>query len=236
MFLAGFKFGLGFCLGTGVFTALMMATIYLSSWISQLLRTLKRSPQREERALKGVEWERPSISVPREDGSIQSFSFCSVIRWEGSEDRKKPHHRDGVRWEWWCEVEVAIGDPHEAAILRSVKQHKLDYLILSLEFRDANPRLCRVLSQFPQTLILAIGPKTLTVYWFEVIVRSERRGCSLQSILGLLRAKPTEQTARDRPTAAEGGPTASDIPAITPQKREHLGSNRSTDRSRQRPT
>ncbi len=114
------------------------------------------------------------------------------------------------------EVEVVIGAAHEAAILRSVKQHKPDCLILSLEFRDANPRLCwAVLSQFPQTLILAIGPKTLTVYWFEVIVRSERRECSLQSILNLLRAKPTEQTTTDSPTAR-------DIPAITPPERDQL--------------
>ncbi len=93
------------------------------------------------------------------------------------------------------EVEVAIGAPHEAAILRSVKQHKPDCLILSLDFRDANPRLCRaILSRYPQTLILAIGPKTLTVYWFEVIVRSERRECSLQSILALLQTNVTERT------------------------------------------
>ncbi len=86
------------------------------------------------------------------------------------------------------EVEVLIEVPHEEAILRSVRQHKPDCLILSLEVREANPRICRaVLSRFPRTLILAIGPKTLTVYWFEVIVRSERRECSLATILGLLR-------------------------------------------------
>ena len=36
-----------------------------------------------------------------------------------------------------------------------------------------------------------MGPKTLTVYRFEVVVRSARRECSLQSILDLLRSTPT---------------------------------------------
>jgi DNA-binding NarL/FixJ family response regulator len=91
------------------------------------------------------------------------------------------------------EVEVVIGAAHEAAILRSVKQHKPDCLILSLEFRDANPRLCRaVLTQHPQTFILAIGPRTLTVYWFEVIVRSAHKECSLSTILEILRANAPE--------------------------------------------
>ncbi len=94
------------------------------------------------------------------------------------------------------EVEVVIGAAHAAAILRSVQQHKPDCLILSLEVREANPRICRtVLSRFPQTLILAIGPKTLTVYWYEVIMRSARKECYLQSILDLLRMRLTERTA-----------------------------------------
>ncbi len=117
------------------------------------------------------------------------------------------------------EVEVLIEVPHEEAILLSVKQHKPDCLILSLEVREANPRICRaILSRFPQTLILAIGPKTLTVYWFELIVRCARKECSLQSILDLLRTKLTEQTAGDRPTPAEGSPAGRDIPAITPPR------------------
>jgi DNA-binding NarL/FixJ family response regulator len=91
------------------------------------------------------------------------------------------------------EIEVAVGAANAAAIVRSVEQHKPDCIILSLEVREANPRICRtVLSRYPQTLILAIGPKTLTVYWFDVIVRSARKECSLQSIFDLLRSKPTE--------------------------------------------
>jgi hypothetical protein len=114
------------------------------------------------------------------------------------------------------QVEVIVGAANTAAILRAAKKHKPDCLILSLEVKDSNPRICRaVLTHHPQTLILAIGPRTLTVYWFEVIVRSERKECSLQSILNLLRAKPTEQTAADTPTARE-------IPAITHTKREHV--------------
>jgi hypothetical protein len=85
---AGLKFGLGFCLGTGVFTALVMVAICFSSWISRLLETRKRNPHREERAPKGGEWKRISISAPREDGRVHSFSFCSVIRWEDREDQK----------------------------------------------------------------------------------------------------------------------------------------------------
>jgi hypothetical protein len=85
---AGLKFGLGFCLGTGVLTALVMVAICFSSWISRLLETRKRNPHREERALKGGEWKRISTSAPREDGRVHSFSFCSVIRWEDREDQK----------------------------------------------------------------------------------------------------------------------------------------------------
>ncbi len=48
-------------------------------------------------APRGVEWSRTSTSAPREDDTMQSFSFRSVIRWEEREDRKKPHHQDGVR-------------------------------------------------------------------------------------------------------------------------------------------
>ncbi len=84
------------------------------------------------------------------------------------------------------EVEAASSE----AIVRSVERHKPDCLILSLETRDASPRICRtVFSQYPYTLILAVGPKTLTVYWYEIIVCSECRECSLQSILDLLRVK-----------------------------------------------
>jgi DNA-binding NarL/FixJ family response regulator len=91
------------------------------------------------------------------------------------------------------QVEVVIGSANAAAILCSVKQHKPDCLILSLEVREANPRLCRaVLTRHPQTFILAIGPRTLTVYWFEVIVRSAHKECSLSTILETLRANAPE--------------------------------------------
>jgi DNA-binding NarL/FixJ family response regulator len=122
------------------------------------------------------------------------------------------------------EIEVVVGAANAAAILRSVEQHKPDCLILSLEVREANPRICRaVLSQHPQTLILAVGPKTLTIYWFEVVVRSARKECSLQSILDLLRTKLVERTAKCRPTAsAKDCPTARDIPVDILPKREHV--------------
>lgn len=97
MFWVGLKFALGFWLGTIILTGLMMAIVFVSSWISELWRTGKRSPQREDRALKGAEWKRTSISASRDDGTVQSFSFRSVIRWEDREDRKKPQHRNEVR-------------------------------------------------------------------------------------------------------------------------------------------
>ncbi len=97
MFLSGIKFGVGFCLGISAFMGLLMASICLSSWISRLLEARKRSPYREERAPKGMEWKGTSTSAPRDHGTIPSFSFCSVIRWENREDRKKSQHRDGVR-------------------------------------------------------------------------------------------------------------------------------------------
>jgi chemotaxis response regulator CheB len=127
------------------------------------------------------------------------------------------------------QVEVVIGSANAAAILCSVKQHNPDCLILSLEVREANPRICRaVLSQYPETLIFAIGPKTLTVHWFDVIVRSARKECSLQTILDLLRMRLIERAAGDRPTATDRPATSEDlapprnIPAITPPKREHV--------------
>jgi DNA-binding NarL/FixJ family response regulator len=93
------------------------------------------------------------------------------------------------------QIEVIAGAANTAPILRAVKKHKPDFLILSLEVKDSNPRICRaVLTQHPQTLILAIGPRTLTVYWVEVVVRSARRECSLQSILDLLRSRATDLT------------------------------------------
>ncbi len=84
-------------------------------------------------------------------------------------------------------VEVAIAAASAAAILRSVQDFQPDCLILSLEVRQANPGICRtVLNRYPQTLILALGPKTLTAFWFDVIVRSVRTECSLRSILDVL--------------------------------------------------
>jgi hypothetical protein len=97
MLLAGLKFGLGVCLGISVFTAVLMALLCLSSWISRWLGKWKRRPYLETRAPKRVEWKRTSPSAPCEDETIQSFSFCSVIRWEDRKDREKPEHRDGVR-------------------------------------------------------------------------------------------------------------------------------------------
>ena len=95
MVLTGLKFGLGFCLGMCVFTAVLIALICLSSWVSQLWRKMTRTVRRGGRASKGGEWKRTSAS--RGDGTIQSFSFCSVIRWEDKEDRTKRRHRDEVR-------------------------------------------------------------------------------------------------------------------------------------------
>jgi hypothetical protein len=106
-------------------------------------------------------------------------------------------------------IEVVTEAANTAAILRAVEQHKPACVILSLEVREANPRICRaVLARSPQTLILAIGPKTLLVYWFELIVRSRRLECSLQSILDLLRIKLAGPTTADRPgmTATERAP------------------------------
>ncbi len=97
MFLSGLKFGLGLWLGTIALTALVMAIFSLSSWVSQLWKTRKRSPPREDRAPKGAKWKRTSISTSRDDGAFQSFSFRSVIRWEDWDDRKKPQHQDEVR-------------------------------------------------------------------------------------------------------------------------------------------
>jgi hypothetical protein len=97
MLLAGIKFGIGFYLGIVIVLVLGTATICLAAWIWHFLTTPKRGPCREERAPNGVEWKRTSTSAPRDDGTIQSFSFCSVIRWEDQEDRKKRRQRDGVR-------------------------------------------------------------------------------------------------------------------------------------------
>jgi hypothetical protein len=98
------------------------------------------------------------------------------------------------------EVEVIVGAANAAAILRSVQQHKPDCIILSLEVRGISPRICRtVLSRYPETLILAIGPKALTVYWHEVILRSARKECSLQSILDLVQSKQTDRASTAAP-------------------------------------
>jgi hypothetical protein len=100
----GFKFGLSFCLGIGAFTVFLMALIFVGSWVSDWLSALKRTAHRlkrtahrEKHVPKQVEWKRASTSAPRDDGTIQSFSFCSVIRWDNEEDQVKRRHRDGVR-------------------------------------------------------------------------------------------------------------------------------------------
>jgi hypothetical protein len=97
MFLSGLKFGLGFWLGSIALAAFVMAIVSLSASISQLWRMRERSPHGEHRAPKRAEWNRTSISAFRDDGTIQPFSFHSVIRWEDQEDRKKPQRRDEVR-------------------------------------------------------------------------------------------------------------------------------------------
>jgi DNA-binding NarL/FixJ family response regulator len=54
------------------------------------------------------------------------------------------------------EIEVIAGAANTAAILRAVQKHKPDCLILSLELKDNNPRICRaVLTQYPQTHVIA---------------------------------------------------------------------------------
>ncbi len=93
----GFKFGLGFWLATIALAALVTLLVHISSWVFQFWKTRKRSLRRKERAPKGVEWKRTSTSAPRDDSTIQSFLFCSVIRWEDREHRTKRQHRDGVR-------------------------------------------------------------------------------------------------------------------------------------------
>lgn len=103
------------------------------------------------------------------------------------------------------EVEVEVANAMEAAnamaILGSVQEFKPDCLIVSLPETRPSPRICRlVLNRSPRTLILAIGPRTLTVYSFEERMRCVRRECSLQSILDLLRIKLTEITTVPPPT------------------------------------
>ncbi len=97
MFLSGIKFGMGFCLGACVLTALVLASICLSSWISRWLERWRGVPRRQAHTPKGMEWKRRSASVIHDDGSLQSFSFSSVIRWEDREGLTKSHYRDGVR-------------------------------------------------------------------------------------------------------------------------------------------
>ncbi len=93
----GFKFGLGFWLATIALMGFVMALVCFFSWASQSWEKRKRIALRKEDAPKGVEWKRTSTSASRGGGSIQSFSFCSVIKWDNEQDRMERRHRDGVR-------------------------------------------------------------------------------------------------------------------------------------------
>ncbi len=95
MFLDGLKFGIGFYLGIVLVLVGVATVLCLATWIYELLAKPKRGL--EEHALRKMGRKRTSTSVSRGDGTIQSFSFCSVIRWDNEEDRKKRRHRDGVR-------------------------------------------------------------------------------------------------------------------------------------------
>ncbi len=91
-------------------------------------------------------------------------------------------------------VEVVTEAANTAAILRAVQQHKPVCVILSLEQRSDGPRVCRaILAKSPGAKILAIGPRTLAVFWHDVIVRSERKTCCLRVILDELQPKRSEE-------------------------------------------
>jgi hypothetical protein len=206
MLLCGIKFGLGFRLGMDVFTGLVMAESASHPgspycWKhGREVHTEKNARQRK--------WSGSDLPHPRLVKNAPSSHSHSARLSGGRTGKTGRSHDTGMACDesrsrqstsilresiamaivTLDDVEVVIGAAHEAAILRSMKQHKPDWLILSLEFRHANPRLCRaVLSQHPETFILGIGPRTLTVYWYEVIVRSAREECSLQTILDFLR-------------------------------------------------
>jgi hypothetical protein len=85
------------------------------------------------------------------------------------------------------EVEVKLETASASTILRTVCIYKPHVLTLSLRETCSNPRMCRViLARSPDTLILALGLKKITVYWWEETMQSCRLDCSFQSILDLL--------------------------------------------------
>jgi hypothetical protein len=85
-------------------------------------------------------------------------------------------------------MNVEIADANEVAILRHVRHHRQDFIILSLDVMEARPLLCRVLlTQAPRTVIIAAGSKRLAVYWFDITLRRKALPNTLGTVLDLLK-------------------------------------------------
>lgn len=101
MFLAGIKFGMGFCIGMMVCaTAAVLLPVYLGDWIHRYRsRSRKDVPKSGRDRLQEALWTdapEPELKV-RDIGSNQRVFVRSVITWgerdERDRRRKEPHYR-----------------------------------------------------------------------------------------------------------------------------------------------
>jgi hypothetical protein len=88
-------------------------------------------------------------------------------------------------------AEVATEEPNETAIIRAAKELVADVVFVTLDNLETRPRMCTMLFRsLPSAQILAIGRKSLVLFWFEQGVQSVRLEYSLDAILQLFQGKP----------------------------------------------
>jgi len=98
MVMAGMKFGIGFWLGAVALVMLVTLLRSLASCVGRYLDKLrKRRPKADRSRVGDMLWTREPKFAPHEYGTIQVFSFRTVVTWRDRDRRagrrKEPQYR-----------------------------------------------------------------------------------------------------------------------------------------------
>ncbi len=94
MFFRGIEFGVGFCIGTMIAAIAVIAIICLIEKVSYLFGRRKLERQADEALRRSALWTKsPELTASPKD-PFRTFSFRTVVRWDGRRCEEEPQSRD----------------------------------------------------------------------------------------------------------------------------------------------
>ncbi len=102
-------------------------------------------------------------------------------------------------------MEVATEESNEDAIIRALQNFSADFVFVTLDKSEYRPRMWKGLfRRRPDRQILAVGRKSLVLFWLEQDVQSAQLEYSLDAIFKLLGKEPAEKQEDAVPVPTAG--------------------------------